>query len=311
MKTILVAALIALCVAIPVPFSEDDELVINHDLINNINSNSSSWIAGENERFRGWTIREAKKLLGALFSENSSLPVKSYGVIAPNAIPASFDARQQWPEYIHPIRDQQQCGSCWAFAASEAMSDRLAIASKGSVNKVLSPEDMVSCDQSDMGCQGGYLDRAWEYIHNTGIVTDACFPYTAGRGVAASCASKCVDGEAFTRYKTKDSFQLKTVQDIQMEIMTNGPVEGGFMVHKSFMNYRSGVYQHHWWNIFDNVLGGHAIKILGWGTENGVDYWLCANSWNTIWGDNGFFKIRRGNNECQLESQVFAGHPAI
>jgi cathepsin B len=77
------------------------------------------------------------------------------------AVPDSFDARTQWPSYVHAIRDQQQCGSCWAFGASEAFSDRLAIKSAGKVNVVLSPEDMVSCDQSDYGCGGGYMENAW------------------------------------------------------------------------------------------------------------------------------------------------------
>ena len=65
----------------------------------------------------------------------------------------------------------------------------------------------------------------------------------------------------------------------------------------------SGVYEHK----SGSMLGGHAIKLLGWGTENGVDYWLVANSWNPDWGDNGFFKIRRGTDECGIESNVVAG----
>lgn len=57
--------------------------------------------------------------------------------------------------------------------------------------------------------------------------------------------------------------------------------------------------------------GGHAIKILGWGTENGIKYWLCANSWTRSWGENGLFKILRGNNECHIEERVIAGLPQV
>jgi cathepsin B len=67
-------------------------------------------------------------------------------------LPKNFDGRDQWPKCIHEIRDQKQCGSCWAFGASEALSDRFCVASKGDVNVVLSAEDMVECDKSDFGC---------------------------------------------------------------------------------------------------------------------------------------------------------------
>lgn len=91
------------------------------------------------------------------------------------------------------------------------------------------------------------------------------------------------------------------------EIMTHGPVEAAFTVYSDFLSYKSGVYQH----TTGQALGGHAIKILGWGVESGTDYWLVANSWNNDWGDNGFFKIRRGNNECGIESEVVAGMPKL
>ena len=79
--------------------------------------------------------------------------------------------------------------------------------------------------------------------------------------------------------------------------MKNGPAEAVFMVYEDFLTYKSGVYQH----IKGNFMGGHAVKIMGWGTENGTDYWLMANSWNEDWGDKGFFKILRGKNECGIE----------
>ena len=104
------------------------------------------------------------------------------------------------------------------------------------------------------------------------------------------------------------------------EIYTNGPVEGAFVVYEDFPTYKSGVYSHHtgealggktvWQNkICINKCLGHAIRVLGWGVENGEKYWLCGNSWNTDWGDNGFFKIKRGNNECGIESEMVGGIP--
>ena len=82
--------------------------------------------------------------------------------------------------------------------------------------------------------------------------------------------------------------------------MTYGPVEAAFTVYSDLPSYKSGVYKH----TAGQVLGGHAIKIIGWGTENGEDYWLVNNSWNSDWGDHGTFKILRGADECGIEDEV-------
>jgi cathepsin B len=89
--------------------------------------------------------------------------------------------------------------------------------------------------------------------------------------------------------------------------MTHGPVEAAFTVYADFLTYKSGVYQH----TSGSALGGHAIKIVGWGVENNAPYWSVANSWNEDWGNNGFFRIKRGNNECGIEGSIVAGIPKI
>jgi cathepsin B len=89
--------------------------------------------------------------------------------------------------------------------------------------------------------------------------------------------------------------------------MTNGPAEASFNVYADFVNYKSGVYQH----VEGDVLGGHAVRIMGWGVEKGTPYWLLANSWNNDWGLNGMFKIIRGKDHCGIESSIVAGIPKI
>merc|ERR1719454_634122 len=147
------------------------------------------------------TFDEARALLGTHLSHISEhldqcLDDSVYDVVEDGDIPASFDARTKWPGLIHPIRDQQRCGSCWAFSASEVLSDRVAIATK-KASPVLSPEDMVSCDKGDMGCQGGMLPMAWDYLKSTGIVSDKCLPYGAGGGIAPKCPTTCADSETW------------------------------------------------------------------------------------------------------------------
>lgn len=89
--------------------------------------------------------------------------------------------------------------------------------------------------------------------------------------------------------------------------MTNGPVEAAFYVYRDFISYKSGVYHH----TSGSFLGGHAIKIIGWGVDGSTPYWIIANSWGTTWGINGFFWMLRGRNECGIESQVITGLASV
>lgn len=275
----------------------------------------STWKAGPNERMNGLTFEDARVLLGTSLVHISDYVGETrndshYAAIAD--VPASFDSRTHWENLIHPIRNQAACGSCWAFSASEVLSDRVAIATKKQ-SPVLSPEDMVACDKNDKGCKGGALPYAWNYLQNTGIVTEQCFPYSSGQGQVPSCPSSCQNSESWSssKVKAKSSYAINGVENMMKEIMTNGPIQVAFAVYKSLMSYKSGVYQKQIWDFLPE--GGHAVKIVGWGVENDVDYWIVANSWGTTWGDEGFFKIKRGSNECGIETMgpPYAGLPAV
>ena len=177
---------------------------INHEIVKTVRRTTSLWTTHDPETnpLAGKTLEELKALCGT-YMEASNEPENYTSPVEYSALPANFDARTQWGNCVHPIRDQKQCGSCWAFGASEALSDRFCIASKGAVNVILSPEDMVSCDRNDFGCEGGYINKAWDYLTATGVVADSCFPYTAGSGKAPACAAKCTNGAAFKKYKCK------------------------------------------------------------------------------------------------------------
>ena len=169
---------------------------------------------------------------------------------------------------------------------------------------------MVDCDTANMGCQGGYLDKAWDYIKNKGITTDKCYPYTAGGGVEGTCATECADGSPMVKHycgsiKNFNSWfgLIDTTKNIKNEIEANGPMETGFTVYEDFMSYKSGIYHH----VEGAQLGGHAVKIIGWGSENGTEYWTCANSWSTTWGEDGFFRIKL--KDCGIQNQVIACQP--
>jgi cathepsin B len=198
---------------------------------------------------------------------------------------------------------------------------------------LVSPQEIMSCcNYCGDGCKGGDPAQAWDYWYNSGVVsgglygnTETCQPYSIkpcehhvegprpkcnDKEPTPKCEHQCQDKypKHFTEDKHygKHSYGISRQNEkIQMELMNNGPIEAAFTVYEDFLNYKSGVYQH----IHGKVLGGHAVRVLGWGVENGAAYWLVSNSWNTDWGDKGAFKILRGHNECGIEHYLVAGMP--
>jgi len=260
------------------------------------------------------------------------------------AIPESFDSESNWPhcaKVIGDIRDQSMCGCCWAFAAASAASDRLCIATNATTMVPLSAQDVCFC-ASDDGCNGGDIEGPWDYIQKEGAVTGGQYqgsgPFGAGfcqdfslphchhhgpqgddpypaegtkgcpQQQSAQCPKKC-DSAATSPHadfnKDKWSFaeppaQASGEQAIAQAIMEGGPVETAFTVYSDFENYVSGIYHH----VKGDMSGGHAVRIVGWGVDGGVKYWKVANSWNPHWGEKGYFRIKRGNNEAGIEDQV-------
>ena len=277
---------------------------ISQNMVENIKSQTSLWTPYETSEnpFANYSRQELRNLLGTVVShEPSGFPEVEESL----SVPASFDSRTQWPNCVHAIRDQQQCGSCWAFAASESFSDRVCIASGGKTNLVFSPQDMVSCDSGNFGCDGGYLNLAWQYLQKTGVSTDACEPYTSGSGSVPACATKCKDGSAIKKYKCKDVLSATGPAKTKTLIEASGPVETGFTVYSDFFNYKGGIYAH----TTNQAEGGHAVKIIGWGNQSGTNYWIVANSWGASWGEKGFFRIKEGDSG--IDQQTFGCNPAV
>jgi len=281
---------------------------VNGEIVNAVRTRTSQWEAFDVEQnpLRTYSLTQLRGMLGTNNEATTQAPLDLVEPVGVSSIPDNFDWRQQG-NCVHPIRDQQQCGSCWAFGATEALSDRFCIASNGAVDVVLSPQDMVSCDWWDMGCNGGILSFAWSYLSNTGVATDDCTPYTSGAGQVQSCPKSCADGSPIKKYKCAKSSTVnaKGVAAIQSEIYANGPVETGFDVYEDFFSYKSGIYVY----TAGAKAGGHAVKIIGWGQENGVNYWICANSWGTAWGMDGFFNIEWG--QCGIDSSTYACKPQL
>lgn len=309
---------------------------LTEELVNEVNAAQTTWKAAPS-KFMTWSKESIVRLMGVrpeYFEQHKLItPIQHKA----QALPDNFDARDQWPncQTIKEVRDQGSCGSCWAFGAVEAMSDRICIASSGAKNFHISAEDLVSCcDECGFGCDGGFPQSAWSYFKSDGLVTggnyntkQGCEPYSIpscdhhvngslppcqGEQPTPDCKTKCIDGYPTPYSKDKhfgsSVYSVRSDQtQIKTEIFKNGPVEAAFTVYADFLTYKTGVYKH----ISGSVLGGHAVKILGWGLDGTTPYWLVANSWNEDWGDKGFFKILRGKNECGIEDGIVAGAPKL
>jgi len=140
---------------------------VNEHIINKIKSKTTAWTPMEIEAnpLHHKTIEQVLGLLGTHTDDDDTttpLLTVPHGYKAD----AAFDSRTKWGNWVHAIRDQASCGSCWAFGATEAFTDRLAIYSKGAIDVVTSPQDLVSCSTANFGCGGGYLLTAWQYLQN-------------------------------------------------------------------------------------------------------------------------------------------------
>lgn len=275
-----------------------------------LNTIPKLWQAAHYPQFENLTLWEAKKQLLGLgsFQITPDIPI-DVEEVKKERLREHFDSRERWGDCIHEIRNQGQCGSSWAFGATEVLSDRLCIATEGKINHDLSPQRLISCDKLNNGCQGGILSHAWWYLVRKGTITEGCWPFESGEGAQPSCErfSVCKDGSIpkFYRVQHGSVKHFLGSGSIKREIFEHGPVQTGFMVFEDFLLYKSGIYN---W-IGGKYIGNHAAKIIGWGIEKGIKYWIVANSWSHEWGEGGYFRIREG--ECFIDYGPIAGLPEL
>jgi cathepsin B len=333
--TLAAATLAAVASATPVEYTR---------IVKEVNSNpASTWVAEQPTRFNstedakqlcGTWLKDHPKY----FRNPERVEDENFKVAKPEDIPTDFDARTVWSNctVISKVRDQSSCGSCWAFGSTESFEDRQCIATGKDIE--MSSEDTAACCKGlfcgfSMGCNGGQPSAALSWMASTGVVTggdfgdigsgSSCLPYSlkpcahhvppsskyakcpSSEYPTPQCNKKCSESKYATDYtadkhKGSKAHSYSGIAKIQTALMTEGPLAVAFSVYSDFPTYKSGVYTHQ----SGQMLGGHAVEMIGWGVENGVDYWWIKNSWNDQWGDQGYFKIKRGTNECGIEGDV-------
>lgn len=289
----------------------------NLDFVDAINSVQKSWKATAYKEYEKLTLGDLHRRAGGRHSRIPRRP-KPAPVMEEStgfsSVPDSWDWRNvHGINYVSPVRNQASCGSCYSFATMGMLEARIRILTNNSQTPILSPQQVVSCSQYSQGCDGGFPYLiAGKYVQDFGIVDEDCLPYTASD-------SPCKFKEDCYRYYTSEYHYVGGFYGgcneafMKYELVKHGPLAVAFEVYDDFLHYRGGIYHHTGlqdrFNPFE--LTNHAVLLVGYDRDaaTGENYWIIKNSWGSSWGENGYFRIRRGSDECAIESIAVAAKP--
>uniref|UniRef100_A0A8C4NQH2 Dipeptidyl peptidase 1 n=1 Tax=Dicentrarchus labrax TaxID=13489 RepID=A0A8C4NQH2_DICLA len=279
----------------------------NLDFIGAINSVQRSWKAAHYPEHEMYTLQQLHYRAGG---PASRIPMR----VRPMPVKAD---RWDWRNvdgvnFVSPVRNQASCGSCYSFATMGMLEARVRILTNNSEAPILSPQQVVSCSEYSQGCDGGFPYLIGKYAQDFGLVDESCFPYI-GRDSPCGLPKNC--GRIYTaEYKYVGGFYGGCSEMAMMlELVKNGPMGVAFEVYPDFMHYKEGIYHHTGladpFNPFE--LTNHAVLLVGYGRchMTGQKYWIVKNSWGNGWGEDGYFRIRRGSDECAIESIAVAASP--
>jgi len=306
---------------------QDNTLYFSHklnseELVSSINSRQASWTAVKYPQFEDLSIIDYINMAGgpasAVHSRPKPAPVTAEHKDIMSKLPDNFDWRNvDGVNYVSPVRNQGGCGSCYAFASLAMSEARVRIMTNNTQQPVFAPQDIVECSEYSEGCSGGfpYLIGG-KYAEDFGLVSESCNKYS-GKDGKCQTDSKCPRYYS-SGYKYVGGYYGGCNEPLMMEaVYKRGPVAVGFQVYKDFTGYKSGVYHHTFSDLEEGFnpfeLTNHAVLVVGWGTvkETGEKYWIVKNSWGETWGQSGFFWIRRGNDECGIESLAAESDPVL
>jgi len=199
---------------------------------------------------------------------------------------------------VNPVKNQGQCGSCWAFSTTGSLEGCHYIKTKQLVS--LSEEQLVECSWWNNGCNGGNFDFAFEYTETAPLEFEASYPYTAPttKDCSYDKSKGQVSATGYSDVNAGDNADLK-------KHVAQGPTSVAIEADQScFQSYTSGVLDSS--NCDCGTSLDHAVLAVGYGSENGKAYWLVKNSWGTTWGDQGYVKLAdvAGDGVCGINNMA-------
>jgi len=232
----------------------------------------------------------------ASIAEAKSKMTRYTSTLTLGEVPESFDWRENGA--VSDVKDQGQCGSCWAFSTVANIEGQYAINfNKGKKVTTFSEQELVDCDTVDQGCNGGLMDNAFQQIQQLGgLEEDKDYKYTARGGECKFDKKKAK--VTVTGFKDISSNE----DEIKAILYENGPLSVAVNANP-FMFYTGGILRPTKSSCNPRGLN-HGVTLVGYGVENGVNFWIIKNSWGLSWGEEGYIRIERGTGACGVNTNV-------
>ena len=256
-----------------------------------IKEKNANWTAGEN-----WVTKlspeERSNLFGAVINPSDSNLAPLISLPKVGSLPPVFNWRNNYGNWITPVKQQGLCGSCWDFSAVAQIEAWWKIYNNNPDSIIdLSEQYVLSCGNAG-SCDGGSSAYALEFVKNVGIPLEECFHYSANDSIPCSNACSNWEDEAIKipgwGWITKNE---ALIDNIKNAVFIH-PLSAYLDVYTDLEYYSGGVYQH----VSGKFEAGHMVLIVGWNDEE--ESWICKNSWGTNWGDSGYFRIKWG--DCKI-----------